>query len=291
MVDFTISFPPFLSHHFFPFARIGVIRAGAGFGFSFLRCDHWCTMAGMGPGQKQAGVAAAPFGTTCWSLVLSAGASTSPESQEALATLCQLYWYPIYVYVRRRGYRPDEAEELTQAFFARVLEKKTIRDADPARGRFRSYLLGALKQFLANEWDRQHAQKRGGRKMLVSLDEAEARYSREPAHEQSPERLFDRRWAADILERVFTTLREEYQDDSRQRLFDRLKQCLAGVESDESFRQIGAQLGMTESAVKSAAHRLRRRYRELLRDQIARTVDGPEAVDQEIRDLFDAARG
>ena len=245
----------------------------------------------MGDGQGGARGATASFGTTCWSLVLAAGASTSPQSRDALATLCQLYWYPIYAYVRRRGYRAEEAAELTQAFFARVLEKKTVRDADPTRGRFRSYLLGAVKQFLANEWDWKHAQKRGGGTNIVSLDAAETRYSREPAHEQSPERLFDRRWAAELLELVFAELREEYREPQRQRLFERLKGCLTGAETDDSYRELGAELGLSESAVKAAAYRLRRRYRELLRAQIARTVDGPGEVEQEIRDLFAAARG
>lgn len=245
----------------------------------------------MGPGQKQAAAVSARFGTTCWSLVLAAGATTSPESREALETLCQNYWYPVYAYVRRRGYPADVAEDLTQAFFARVLEKKTIRDADPARGRFRSYLLGAVKQFLANEWDRQHARKRGGGARILSLDGAETRYSREPAHDQSPERLFDRRWAGALLELVFTALREEYAEPDRRRLFERLKASLTGAEDDRTYRELGTDLGMSESAVKAAAHRLRRRYRELLRDQIARTVDRPDSIEPEIRDLFDAARG
>ena len=243
----------------------------------------------MSGGQGDAKRQAAPFETTCWSLVLAAGVTTSTQSREALATLCQLYWYPIYAYVRRCGYKAEEAEDLTQAFFTRVLEKKTVRDADPGRGRFRSYLLGALKQFLANERDWRNAQKRGGGSKVISLDAAELRYSREPSHDQAPERLFDRRWAAALLELVFADLRQEYRE--RQDLFERLKASLTGGQDEESYRQIGAELGMTEPAVKAAAYRLRRRYRELLRAQIARTVDGPGQVDEEIHDLFAAARG
>jgi RNA polymerase sigma-70 factor (ECF subfamily) len=244
----------------------------------------------MGDGLGGASPRTGSFGTTCWSLVLTAGADRGTESREALGVLCQLYWYPVYAYVRRRGHRAGEAEELTQAFFVRLLEHKTVSDADPARGRFRSYLLGALKQFLSNDRDWHDAQKRGGGATVMSLDAADARYALEPVHDQSPERLFDQRWAAALLELVFGELRREYQG-GREAMFERLKDCIAGGRGDDSYRELGVALDMSETAVKAAAFRLRRRYRELLRAEIARTVDGASEVEQEIRDLFDAARG
>jgi RNA polymerase sigma factor (sigma-70 family) len=236
-----------------------------------------------GPGPRS-------FETTRWSLVVSAGQVGTPESKEALATLCGLYWYPIYLFVRRRGYGADEALDLTQGFFTRLLEKNDLAFADRARGRFRSWLLGCLKHFLANEWDRANAQKRGGGRSVLSIDaeDAEGRYSREPSHDLTPERIYDRRWALTMLDQTLGTLRDECKQNGKTKLFDALKPALAGQGRDEGYSQIGEQLGMTEGAVKVAAHRLRARYRDILRIRISETVDTEQAVDEEIKDLFNA---
>jgi RNA polymerase sigma-70 factor (ECF subfamily) len=243
------------------------------------RQEHDAAQAGCGGGR---------FVTTRWSLVLAAGARTSAESRKALETLCRLYWYPLYAYVRRRGYDADESQDLTQGFFARLIEKHAVQAADPHRGRFRSYLLACLKHFLANEWDRAGAQKRGGGRTVISLDvrDAEGRYRLEPADELTAERLFERRWALTLLEMVLAELWRQYQRDGRQRLFDRLKGFLGGGPAGGPYSRVAEELGMTEAAVKVAVHRLRRRYRELLREHIARTVASPEDVDDEVRQLF-----
>ena len=234
------------------------------------------------------------FSTTRWSLVLEAGAPAGLPGKEALATLCKLYWYPLYAYVRRRGHTADQAEDLTQGFFARLLEKNVVGDADPHRGRFRSYLLGAMKQFLSNERERSQAQKRGGGRASVSLsgaEDAERRYSHEPSHDSSPERLFDRQWALTVLDLAMAELRAEFGRRGKERLFERLKGCLAGEDPDLTYRQIAGELGMTEGAVGVAVHRMRRQYREALRQQIAQTVQSPAEIDDEIRQLFAAVHG
>jgi RNA polymerase sigma-70 factor (ECF subfamily) len=230
------------------------------------------------------------FETTRWSLVVSAGQVGTPESKEALGELCKLYWYPIYLFVRRRGYNADEAVDLTQGFFARLLEKNDLATADRSRGRFRSWLLGCLKHFLANEWDRTHALKRGGGKSVLSIDaeDAEGRYLREPSHDMTPERVYDRRWALTMLEQTLATLKEECKRNGKSKLFEAIKPALAGEGRDEGYAQIGAELGMSEGAVKVAAHRLRARYRDILRIRIGETVDTEQAVDEEIKDLFAA---
>ncbi|MCX5671607.1 MAG: sigma-70 family RNA polymerase sigma factor [Planctomycetota bacterium] len=230
------------------------------------------------------------FATTRWSLVLAAARDSRPDARAALATLCETYWYPLYTYVRRRGYRAEEALDLTQEFFARLLEKESLRVADRARGRFRSFLLASLNHFLANEWDRARSQKRGGGRKAISLDTAaaESRYALEPSAGLAPEKLFDRRWALTLLERVLADLRRECTRDGKERLFDRLKGYLGGEAPGASYSHVGAELGMTEGAVKMAVHRLRRQYRRLLRAQIAQTVASPEEIDDEIRQLFAA---
>jgi RNA polymerase sigma factor (sigma-70 family) len=231
------------------------------------------------------------FLTTQWSVVLAAGHATSAESAQALATLCELYWYPLYAFVRRRGYDPDAAQDLTQAFFARVIEKAYLRDATPARGRFRSFLLGSLKHFLANEWDHARALKRGGGAVLLPLDvelgEGETRYRLEPADDETPERLFERQWALALLERVLARLRDESEQAGRGAQLAALKPVLTGEPLDGTYAQVGERLGMSEGAVKVTVHRLRRRTRELLQEEIARTVDDPRDVDDEIRHLFE----
>ena len=230
------------------------------------------------------------FGTTCWSLVLSAGQAHSPESQDAMESLCRLYWYPIYAYVRRRGYQPQEAEDFTQAFFLRILERNTVGEADPQRGRFRSFLLGALKQFLSNELDRSQSLKRGGGCNFISFDAAEQRYGTENRDAQTPERLYERRWASTLLDLVLAEMRQQFASDGKEGLFDNLKWCLSGEQPEHSYRLLADELGMSEGAVRVTVHRMRRRYAQLVRDRIAQTVASPEEVEQEIRELFAATR-
>jgi RNA polymerase sigma-70 factor (ECF subfamily) len=232
------------------------------------------------------------FATTHWSLVLAAGKGASAEAQAALAALCQTYWYPLYAYVRRRGHRPDLAQDLTQEFFARLLEKHYLQRADPERGRFRSFLLTAFKRFLSRERARDQAKKRGGGVQLLALDfeVGESRYSLEPAHEATAEKIYEQRWALALLDQVFARLRRECDEAGKQKEFDRLKLYLTGEADTPSYREVAAELGMTEGAVKVAVHRLRRRYRQLVREEIAQTVAGPEEVDEELRHLRAALR-
>ncbi len=222
-------------------------------------------------------------------MVLEAGRRSSPKSAEALATLCGIYWFPLYAYVRRQGHSADDAQDLTQEFFVRLLDKQTLQVADRGRGRFRSFLLASMKNFLANEWRRDTAQKRGGERSVISLDfdDGENRYRLEPAHDETPDKIFERQWALTLLEQALTKLRAEFNAKGKLDLFDRLKMSLGGKESVVSYRELGAKLGMSEAAVKVAVHRMRRRYRLLLRDEIQQTIGATEDVDEELRRLFD----
>lgn len=230
------------------------------------------------------------FATTHWSVVLSAQASELPRSAEALESLCRAYWYPLYAYARRVGQNPSDAEDLTQGFFAVLLQKGYLKGAMQARGRFRTFLLSAFKGYMANEWDRRHAQKRGGFAVTVPIDTegAESRIAVDPAHGLAPDVLFDRQWAMTLLERTMTLLREEYVASGRARLFEYLQSCLAKEETALSYNEISARLSLTEAAVKMAVHRLRNRYRELLRAEIAQTVSSPDEVEDELQQLFTA---
>jgi RNA polymerase sigma-70 factor (ECF subfamily) len=228
------------------------------------------------------------FVTTHWSLVRRAGQTDADTISEALQQLYQVYWYPLYCFIRRQGRTPHEAEDLAQGFFARLLEKNFVADARQERGKFRSFLLTALKHFLANEWDRQHAQKRGGFQTTVQIDQAmaEARLDAELKTELPPEILFDRQWALLLLERTMTQLREEYIDTGRAKLFEHLSACLTRKESAGSYAEIAGELKLTEASVKQAAYRLRARYREILRGEIGQTVSTPAEIDEELRFLF-----
>jgi RNA polymerase sigma factor (sigma-70 family) len=229
------------------------------------------------------------FATTRWSVVLAAGADTSSARvHEALATLCETYWYPLYAFLRSRGYKPEDAQDLTQAFFARLLEKDTLRHADPARGRFRSFLLASLKNFAANERDREIAMKRGGGVPIVSLEieTAEGRFQMEPPSDDTPERVFDRRWALTLLDRVMSRLKAETSRSGKPSQFDRLKTYLTGDQPQPSYAQTAFELGMSEGAVKVAVHRLRRRFRDLVREEIAQTVSSPDEIEDELRHLW-----
>jgi RNA polymerase sigma factor (sigma-70 family) len=220
--------------------------------------------------------------------VLSAREAESPDSAAALETLCRTYWYPLYAYLRRQGRPSSDAQDLTQGFFARLLQKDYLQAAAREKGRFRTFLLVAFKRFLANEWDREHAQKRGGFAPVVSIDEeiAEARFAAEPSQNVAPDVLFDRQWAMTLLERAMTQLQEEYVASGRAKLFEYLQSCLAREESALPYAEIAARLNLTEAAVKMAVHRLRARYREILRAEIAHTVSSPAEIEDEIRHLF-----
>ena len=233
-----------------------------------------------------------PFATTRWSLVLDAGAEPTLRGHEALATLCGLYWYPLYSYLRRRGHNAEDAQDLTQGFFARLLEKHALQVVDPARGRFRSFLLASLDHYVSNERDRDHAQKRSSGTPPISLDVAiaEDRYVREPADPLTPEHIFNRNWALAVLDRVLTRLRTEMEAAGKGQLFESVKGCLTGDDAAGSYQQIGSAIGMTEGALKVAVHRLRRRYRALLYDEIAQTVATPEEIDLELRYLIEAIK-
>jgi len=230
------------------------------------------------------------FATTRWSLVLAAGRRSGGHSAEALATLCETYWYPAYAFIRRQGHDADHARDLTQEFFARVLEKNYFGDADPARGRFRAFLLTSIRHFLSNERDREQALKRGGRTPVLSLDveTAEGTYQLEGRDDLTPEKLFDARWATVLLDRSLARLQEEYVAAAKNDLFDSLKGFLTGDSDDVPYADTARALDMSEGAVKVAVHRLRRRFRDALIKEIAETVSDPADIDAEIRHLLQA---
>ncbi len=230
------------------------------------------------------------FVTTHWSVVLSAQDAGSPRSARALETLCRTYWYPLYAYIRSTGHSPADAEDLTQGFFARLLEKDYLRAAAQEKGRFRSFLLTALKRYMANEWDREHAQKRGGFAPVVALEQesGESRFAAENRHGLAPDVLYDRHWAMALLESTMSQLRDEYISTGRSTLFEFLRPCLAKEEAALPYLEIATRLNLTEAAVKMAVQRLRARYREILRNQIAQTVSTADEVEQEIEVLFSA---
>jgi RNA polymerase sigma factor (sigma-70 family) len=238
--------------------------------------------------QSRAPLGDGDFCTTHWSIVIAAGRSDSTRARAALEKLCQTYWYPLYVFVRRLGHGPHDSEDLVQAFFAQCLEKNYLGAADQAKGRFRSFLLIALKRFLANEWDKTHARKRGGGEMPISLDSltAERRYALEPAEHISADRLFERRWALTLLDKVLSKLREEQIAAGRSTAFDLLKDSLTADGRGVPYAELAARSGMSEGAVKVAVHRLRQRYRQLLEAEISNTVASPEEVADERRYLL-----
>jgi RNA polymerase sigma factor (sigma-70 family) len=230
------------------------------------------------PGSSQ-------FPTTRWTLVVAAGDPQRKEARSALVSLCENYWYPLYAYLRRRGYPADQAQDLTQEFFVRVLEGRYLDRADPEKGRFRSFILTSLRFFVADEGDRHRAQKRGGG-VLVPLEfpSGEERYQREPAHDETPERIFERRWALSMLDRVVERLRNEFVQHGRPDHFDRLKVFLLG-QSEAPYATLAREMNTSEGALKVAIHRLRKRYRELFRQEIADTVADPAEVESELRYL------
>ena len=238
--------------------------------------------------------AASPrFVTTQWNVVLLASKADSPGNAEALQELCRAYWYPLYAYVRRRGHGPEDAQDLTQGFFARLLEKQWLADIEPEGGRFRSFLIVALNRFLANEYDRSQAAKRGGQISFVSpqTGDEETRYLQEPAMDETPERMFERRWALAVLDAALKRLREEMLAAGKARPHDVLSPFLSREAGPGDYAQVAPALGMTAGAVGVAVHRLRQRYRALVREEIGRTVSSPAQIDEELRHLFAALRG
>ena len=222
--------------------------------------------------------------------MIAAADTSSSGAHEALATLCETYWFPLYGYLRGRGHDAEDAQDLTQAFFARLLEKRAIGQADPARGRFRSFLLASLKHFAANEREHNHAGKRGGGIPAIPLGvvDAEGRYQLEASSNETPDRIFDRRWASTLLAQALSRLEAETSESGRRSLFEGLSIYLTGDRPDLSYAETATRLGMSEGAVKVAVHRLRRRFRDLVRDEIAQTVATPEDVDDELRHLWSA---
>ncbi len=232
------------------------------------------------------------FLSTRWSVVRAAGELSQPHAREALSELCRTYWYPLYVYVRRRTPNAHEAQDLIQEFFARLLEKNVLAAADQQRGRFRTFLLASLRNFLTSEWVKARAEKRGGGRPLWQLDVdlAESRMAHEPVDWLTPDRLFDRQWAETLLNQVMEQLQSEFMRMGKEAHFELLRPFLASGKREVSYAHAARRLGMSEGAAMVAAHRMRRRFRELLRAEIAQTVSNEEEVDQEIRDLFAALR-
>ena len=230
------------------------------------------------------------FATTRWTVVLAAIDKAAPQADAALEDLCRTYWYPLYAYVRRQGHSREDAEDLTQAFFARLLEKNYLEGISNTGGKFRAFLLVAVKRFLANEWDRANRQKRGGGVAPLSLDwqDADTRYQINPADNVSPDKLYDRAWAVTVLERVITRLRDENSGDGKAKIYAHLQRFLMVGTNDISYGHTAAALQLSEGAVRVAVHRLRRRYRELLREEIAQTLSDPAQADEEMQVLFSA---
>jgi RNA polymerase sigma factor (sigma-70 family) len=242
------------------------------------------------PGLGSAQLGAGAFVRTHWSVVLRAGQSDSDQAHAALEKLCVAYWYPVYSFVRRRGMSPEDAQDLTQEFFYRLLANRGLASVDPAKGRFRSFLLVSLKNLLANEWNRARTIKRGGGIPIISLDEerAEDRFRLEPQDNTTPETAFERRWAETLLERVLLRVRAEWNDRDKQQRFDSLKIFLTDRRNEVGFAEVAATLGTTVSALRSVVHKLRELYRRVFLDEVAQTVDDPREIEDEVGRLFAA---
>jgi RNA polymerase sigma-70 factor (ECF subfamily) len=233
------------------------------------------------------------FSTTHWSVVLAAGQAESPRAAEALEKLCRTYWYPLYVYVRRRGNGPEDAADLTQDFFAHLLKNGAFAAADPQRGKFRSFLAASLDHFLTNEWHRARTAKHGGGQTPIPLDaaEAERRHRQEPDSSLSPEKVFEQQWGFTVLEQALTRLGQEFTEAGKREQFDGLKVFLTSKVDYGQYPAVAAELGVSAAAIARAVHRMRQRYRELVRAEIAHTVSSPDELEEEMRHLFAAIRG
>ena len=255
--------------------------------------DRKCSKSSIGSHIPMTASGPFQFATTQWTVVLHAGDRASPESQQALEELCQAYWHPLYAYARRRVGFVHKAQDLTQEFFARVLEKEYLRAADREKGRFRTFLLTMFKRFLSKEHERSEAQKRGGGRQVFSWDweSAEALYCREPVDDQTPDLIFERRWALTLLDRALTALGDEYVGKGKQAFFEECRSFLAGDSGTPAYAEVAERLAMSEGALKVAVHRLRQRYREILKSEVAATVAEASEVDDELRVLLAALRG
>jgi len=233
------------------------------------------------------------FATTHWSLVLDAGRRSAPEAEAALEMLCRAYWFPLYAFARRRGYSPDDAADLTQEFFSRLIEKSFLESADPERGRFRTFLLTIFQRFLAKEFDRSQAIKRGGglTQFPIDFEDGEMRYADSLTDEQTPERIFERQWALTMLQRVVDQLRTEYLSKGKIELFEQCRSFLVGSRATIASAETASKLNMTEGALRVAIHRLRERYRELLRSEVAGTIADETTIDDELLQLRRAIQG
>jgi RNA polymerase sigma factor (sigma-70 family) len=230
------------------------------------------------------------FATTHWTVVLAAGRQNAPEADVALEQLCRTYWYPLYAYVRRHGYKKADAEDLVQGFFARFLHKNYLEGLSSDKGHFRAFLLACLKHFLANEWERAKTAKRGGGQPALSLDwqSADEKFQIEPADNLSPDKLYDRAWAVTLLERVISRLGQECEQAGQAKIFQVLKPILMVGKGAIPYAEAASKLEIAESAVRVAVHRFRRRFRELVKDEIAQTLSEPQQVEEEIHSLFGA---
>ncbi|MFB0556135.1 MAG: RNA polymerase sigma factor [Phycisphaerae bacterium] len=228
------------------------------------------------------------FATTHWSVILAAGDTSASQHEQALSSLCKTYWFPLYAYLRRRGYNAHQAEDYTQGFFAQMLDKHYLRKVSPKPGKFRSFLLAAFRHYVADEHDHARAIKRGGSRKILSLDfnTAERKYALGLTYDLSPDKVFERSWALAVLEKTMDRLRAELAGRDKQRHFDVFRIYLGGQAAKVPYHDVADKLKMTEGAVKVAIHRLRRRYREILREEIAQTVAGEDQIDEEIKDLF-----
>jgi RNA polymerase sigma factor (sigma-70 family) len=233
------------------------------------------------------------FVTTHWSVVQRASCESTTRARAALEKLCQTYWYPLYAYVRRRGHSPEDAKDLTQAFFLRLLEQQSLANANPDLGRFRSFLLGALNHFLISEWQKSQSKRRGGGHEIFSLDwvAAERRFDLEPADHATPDRAYDKQWATSLLNEVLRQLEDEYRREQKSELFQALKQTLTGPRESQPYADLAGPLGMNEGALRVAVHRLRKRYRALLQAEIANTVTSSEEAKEEMAYLLRAMAG
>jgi len=244
----------------------------------------------MASGHRELGTAPVGdrFTTTHWTVVLAAGGQPSTEAFEALDSLCRAYWFPLYAYVRRRGWSPEDAADLTQGFFARFLKKNYLKGLDPGRGKFRAFLLASMNHFLSDHRDHETRKKRGGREELLSLDaeRAEARYRSEPATDLSPDEIYERRWALALVDEVFARLEAEYARSDKGELFHELKFFIAGEKQSAAYAASAQRLRMTEGALRVAAHRFRRRYREMFRDTVAQSVSCPDEIEEEMQHLL-----
>ena len=231
---------------------------------------------------------AAWFTTTHWSIVINAQDPASPQASQALEKLCRSYWYPLYAFVRRQGRDEATAKDLTQGFFAKLLEKNYLAGVRPEKGRFRNFLLASIKHFIADEWDKARALKRGGGQTIISLDETtgEGRYRHEPVEAMDAEKLYERRWALTLLEQARERLKEEFRIAGRAELYERLQLFESGDHDAPAYAQVAPALGLSESGLRAAVHRMRQRYQELVREEVAQTVSSPAEVDEEIRYLI-----